>query len=96
MSILDKISQWPKWGKIVAGIGLVASILGILGFVFQISDIVSGSKQKREKFDATYKRAWDRMGSEFMSSHNYLISVIPNNIQTKSIVHLGQIQCNSD
>lgn len=74
------IAGWPLWGKIVGLIGLVASIAGIIGFIIQISDISQASRQKTDKFDASYKRSWDRMGSEFMSSSNYILSVIPQNI----------------
>lgn len=92
MSLVETVKRWPKWGKIAAGTGLIASILGIIGFLFQVGDIISGSKQKQDKFDAAYKRAWDRMGDEFMSSHNYLLSVIPQNIyQTSDADHWQRI-----
>ncbi|MHC6528834.1 hypothetical protein [Vibrio proteolyticus] len=92
MSRVQTVKRWPKWGKIAAGIGLIASILGIIGFLVQFVDRMSDSKQKQDKFDAAYKRAWDRMGDEFMSSHNYLLSVIPQNIyQTSDADHWQRV-----
>lgn len=74
------ITRWPLWGKILGLIGLVASVTGIIGFIIQISDISQASRQKMNKFDAAYTRSWDRMGSEFMSSSNYILNVIPQNV----------------
>ena len=79
-TFLTSVAGWPTWGKIVATIGIVASVAGIIGFGIQLSAIFFEWEQKRDKFDTAYQRVWDGMDSQFMSSHNFLLNVIPNNI----------------
>jgi hypothetical protein len=85
---LRAVIGWPLWAKIAAAVGFVSAVLGVVGFLVQMGDradqardradqVRTADLEKTRKFDAVYREAWSRMGSEFMSSHNYLLTVIP-------------------
>ena len=74
--------------KMGATIGFVALMLGIIAFGILLVDKFSEQQQKRENFDSAYDRMWSKNKSDFMSSQNYLISVIPSAIyQTSDAEH---------